>query len=59
MRSGRFLLALQTDARLIRGNELWTVGAYAEAEVEFGDVIDANENDALSILSIGDFPARY
>jgi soluble lytic murein transglycosylase-like protein/TolA-binding protein len=38
---------LQTDTRLIRGNELWAVGAFSEAEVEFNDVIAANQTDAL------------
>ncbi|MBI1281266.1 MAG: tetratricopeptide repeat protein [Anaerolineaceae bacterium] len=46
---------LQTDARLIRGNELWTVGANAEAEVEFGDVIDDNENDGLASYQLAIF----
>ena len=46
---------LQTDARLIRGNELWTVGANVEAEVEFGDVIDANENDGVTSYQLAIF----
>ncbi len=47
--------ALQSDPRLIRGNELWTVGANAEAEVEFGDVIDAYENDGLTSYQLAIF----
>ncbi|MBZ0287542.1 MAG: transglycosylase SLT domain-containing protein, partial [Anaerolineae bacterium] len=39
--------ALQADNRLIRGNELWAVGSYREAEVEFSDVISAYKDDAL------------
>ncbi len=46
---------LQTDARLIRGNELWTVGANAEAEVEFGDVIDDNSKDGLASYQLAIF----
>jgi soluble lytic murein transglycosylase len=38
---------LQTDSRLIRGNELWTVGAYEAAEDEFGEVIEAHKADGL------------
>ena len=38
---------LQNDVGLIRGNELWSVGANAEAEVEFQDVIDANKDNPL------------
>ncbi len=47
--------ALQSDPRLIRGNELWAVGANAEAEVEFGDVIDANETDGLASYQLAIF----
>ncbi|MEO8612868.1 MAG: tetratricopeptide repeat protein [Chloroflexota bacterium] len=46
---------LQADARLIRGNELWAVGSYAEAEVEFSDVITANKNDALASYQLAIF----
>jgi len=47
--------ALQADPRLIRGNELWTVGAYDEAEVEFNDTIEANRNDALASYQLAIF----
>lgn len=46
---------LQTDARLIRGNELWAVGANAAAEVEFGDVIEAYQNDGLASYQLAIF----
>ncbi len=39
--------ALRQDGRLVRGNELWTVGAYEEAEVEFRDVIEAHKDNGL------------
>jgi soluble lytic murein transglycosylase len=47
--------ALQTDARLIRGNELWAVGANSEAETEFSDVIDAYETDGLASYQLAIF----
>jgi len=47
--------ALQTDSRLIRGNELWAVGAYTEAEVEFTDVIEANNTNALTSYQLAIF----
>jgi soluble lytic murein transglycosylase len=40
--------ALQGDARLRRGRELWDVAAYAEAEVEFNDLLQAYNSDALA-----------
>lgn len=46
---------LQSDPRLIRGNELWAVGAYTEAEVEFGDVISSFETDGLSSYQLAIF----
>ncbi len=46
---------LQSDSQLIRGNELWAVGAYEEAEVEFGDVIDANKDNALTSYQLSIF----
>jgi soluble lytic murein transglycosylase len=47
--------ALQSDARLIRGNELWSVGAYTQAEVEFGDVIDGYKDDGLTSYKLAIF----
>lgn len=40
---------LRADPRLIRGNELWAVGANEEAEVEFNELLDAQRaaGDAL------------
>ncbi len=46
---------LQADARLIRGNELWAVGAHNEAEIEFRDVIDAHQNNALTSFQLAVF----
>ncbi|MBI5669492.1 MAG: tetratricopeptide repeat protein [Chloroflexi bacterium] len=46
---------LQADPRLIRGNELWAVGANEEAEVEFGDVIEANKDNALTSFQLAVF----
>lgn len=40
--------ALQADPRLIRGRELWAVGAFEEAEAEFTALLDAYRSDALS-----------
>lgn len=39
---------LAADPRIIRGQELWTVGAYEEARAEFSDLIDANAADPLA-----------
>ncbi|MBL8155786.1 MAG: transglycosylase SLT domain-containing protein, partial [Anaerolineae bacterium] len=47
--------ALQADARLIRGNELWAVGAYDAAEVEFRDVIEAHKADGLLSFQLAIF----
>ena len=40
--------ALQADPRLIRGSELWAVGAYDEASDEFYDLINVQKADALA-----------
>ncbi|MCC6615454.1 MAG: tetratricopeptide repeat protein [Anaerolineae bacterium] len=40
--------ALQADARLIRGTELWGVAAYDEARAEFDDLLNTTEDDALA-----------
>ncbi len=40
--------ALVTDARLIRGRELWDVAEYDEAIAEFDDLVDANKASALA-----------
>lgn len=39
--------ALQADPRLIRGSELWAVGAYDEASDEFYDLINVQKDNAL------------
>lgn len=46
---------LQSDARLIRGNELWQVGAVEEAGEEFDDVIEANKSDGLKSYQLAIF----
>lgn len=40
--------ALQSDPRVLRGTELWTLGAIDEAETEFSDLLDENETNALA-----------
>jgi len=40
--------ALANDARILRGNELWTVGAVDEALAEFSDIVDENETNPLA-----------
>jgi soluble lytic murein transglycosylase len=39
---------LESDARMVRGRELWAVGHFAEAEVEFYDILDAYVDDGLA-----------
>ncbi|HLV37746.1 MAG TPA: tetratricopeptide repeat protein [Spirillospora sp.] len=39
---------LEADPRLIRGRELWAVGAYEEAGNEFSDLLEVRKNDALA-----------
>jgi soluble lytic murein transglycosylase len=39
---------LENDPRMIRGRELWAVGHFLEAEVEFYDILDAYVNDGLA-----------
>jgi soluble lytic murein transglycosylase len=40
--------ALQADARLTRGTELWNAAAFDEAKREFSDLVTAYETDPLS-----------
>lgn len=40
--------SLASDARLVRGTELWAVAAYDEARAEFSDLIGTYEDDALA-----------
>lgn len=40
--------ALQADPRWVRGAALWSVGAVDEATAEFGDLVDANQGNALA-----------
>ncbi len=39
---------LQGDPRVIRGSELWAVGAYDEARAEFDDLLRTTREDALA-----------
>lgn len=39
---------LQNDPRIIRGQELWLMGMFEDAETEFFDILDEYENDGLA-----------
>lgn len=39
---------LQRDPRMIRGTELWSLGAFESAGVEFGSLIDEYQGDGLA-----------
>ncbi len=43
---------LQADPRLLRGQELWEVGTFAEANVEFDDLLQAYQSDGLSAYQL-------
>ncbi|MGQ9889164.1 MAG: lytic transglycosylase domain-containing protein [Aggregatilineales bacterium] len=47
--------ALEADPRLVRGRELWAVGAYAEAENEFNDLLQAYRTDGLASYQLSIF----
>lgn len=47
--------ALEADPRLVRGRELWAVGAYAEAETEFSDLLQAYKEDGLASYQLAIF----
>jgi soluble lytic murein transglycosylase len=47
--------ALTRDPRLVRGRELWAVAAYAEANNEFIDLIEAYKADGLASYQIAIF----
>jgi len=38
---------IEADSRIVRGRELWAVGAFKDAETEFFDVLDAYEENGL------------
>ncbi|NWF68363.1 MAG: transglycosylase SLT domain-containing protein [Chloroflexi bacterium] len=40
--------ALENDARMVRGRELWTMGHFNEAETEFYDMLEVYQNDGLA-----------
>ncbi|MBC8098520.1 MAG: tetratricopeptide repeat protein, partial [Armatimonadetes bacterium] len=47
--------ALEADARVIRGRELWIFGAYDAAEIEFIEVLDAYETDGIASYQLALF----
>jgi soluble lytic murein transglycosylase len=46
---------LQNDPRMVRGRELWAVGAFAEARVEFFDVLNEYRGDGLASYQLSVF----
>jgi soluble lytic murein transglycosylase len=40
--------ALEVEPRIVRGRELWAVGAFDEARIEFNDIITEYANDPLA-----------
>jgi soluble lytic murein transglycosylase len=51
----RLSSTLEADPRLIRGRELWAVGAYDEAEAEFAGLIEATRDDGVSSFQLALF----
>ncbi|MBC7809659.1 MAG: tetratricopeptide repeat protein, partial [Burkholderiales bacterium] len=47
--------ALEADARMIRGRELWALAAYEAAEEEFSDVIEENKDNGLASYQLAIF----
>lgn len=47
--------ALAADPRLVRGRELWEVGANEAAQEEFGDLLDADQKDGLASYQLAIF----
>lgn len=43
--------ALRTDPRIVRGEELWQLAAYAEAEIEFFDIVNEMGNQRNILAS--------
>ena len=43
---------LQADPRLIRGQELWEVGTFAEANIEFDDLLAAYQSNGLGAYQL-------
>lgn len=55
---------LESDPRMLRGRELWAVAAYAEARIEFDDLIDQYSDDplasyqlAIAMRGLGAYPS--
>jgi soluble lytic murein transglycosylase len=46
---------LEADLRIIRGRELWTVGAFDEAQTEFLDVLEDYRGDGLASYRLAIF----
>lgn len=46
---------LEADPRIVRGRELWTVGAFAAAETEFLDILEAYRQDGLASYRLAIF----
>ena len=46
---------LEADPRLIRGRELWEVGAFDEAVDEFGDLLEVRRSDGLASFQLAIF----
>ena len=47
--------ALETDSRLIRGRELWNLGLYDEARLEFEDLRTAISSDPVQTYQLGNY----
>ncbi len=48
-------LELEAEPRIVRGRELWAVGAFADAEDEFYDVLEDYELDGLASYQLAIF----
>lgn len=46
---------LEADPRIVRGRELWAVGAVDEAQTEFFDALEAYKNDGLASYQLSIF----
>ena len=47
--------ALASDPRLIRGRELWDLGEYEDAQMEFEDLRNSISDDAVSTYRLGNY----
>ena len=46
---------LEAESRLVRGRELWDVGAFAEAEIEFMDILEDYASNGLASYQLAIF----